>query len=131
MLPFRKLQAVIQKTRDLGLVALLCLITLGITWERWLAPLPGGTGWLFLKILPLLFAVPGFWRFRLYTFRWMSLLIWLYVTEGLVRATTETGLVPILAWTEVALSLTLFTCCALHVRSRLNKNVRLPLTADQ
>jgi hypothetical protein len=33
----------------------------------------------------------GLLRHRLYTFRWLSLLVWLYVTEGLVRAPATAG----------------------------------------
>jgi uncharacterized membrane protein len=35
---------------------------------------------------------PGLLRHRMYTYRWLSLLVWLYFTEGVVRATTEGGL---------------------------------------
>ena len=33
------------------------------------------------------FALPlaGLWRYRLYTYRWVSLFVWLYAAEGLVR----------------------------------------------
>jgi hypothetical protein len=41
----------------------------------------------------------------LYTYRWLSLLVWLYFTEGVVRATSETGLSQALAAAEMALCL--------------------------
>jgi hypothetical protein len=40
-------------------------------------------------VLPLALCVPGLLRHRMYTYRWLSLLVWLYVTEGVVRATSE------------------------------------------
>ena len=66
--------------------ALIALIALSIAWEWWLAPLrPGGSA-LVLKALPLLLALPGVWRQRLYTKQWASKLNLLYYAEGDVRA---------------------------------------------
>ncbi|MEY8689993.1 MAG: DUF2069 domain-containing protein [Leptothrix sp. (in: b-proteobacteria)] len=109
--------AAVQRSRWLafGSAALLALLCLG--WE--LAWAPTGRGTLAIKALPLLIALPGLWRLRLYTYRWLSLAVWLYVTEGAVRATSEAGTGSALAWTEVALSGVLFTACAWQVRARL------------
>jgi uncharacterized membrane protein len=49
------------------------------------------------------------------------LLVWLYFTEGVVRAYSDKAPGTYLAMVEVALCLTLFTACALHVRLRLKK----------
>lgn len=93
-------------------IALLALIVLAIAWERWLAPLrPGGSA-LVLKALPLVCAVPGVWRRKLYTLQWASMLVLLYLAEGIVRGMTDGGLSARLGWTEVALA-TLFIGCAL------------------
>jgi uncharacterized membrane protein len=110
---------VVAWTRRLAVASLLGLIVLGLAWELWLAPT--GSGRLALKVLPLLAALPGLLRARMYTYRWLSLLVWLYFTEGVVRATSEHGLSALLAGIEVALCLTLFTACALHVRRRLRQ----------
>jgi uncharacterized membrane protein len=72
-------------------------------------------------VLPLLLPLPGLWKHRMYTFRWLSLLVWLYFLEGAVRATSESGLSQALALVEVLLCLVLFAACALHVRWRLRK----------
>jgi uncharacterized membrane protein len=73
-------------TRLIAVFSLLGLIVLGLAWELWLAPLrPGGT-LLALKVLPLCFPLTGLLKNRMYTYRWLSLLIWLYFTEGVVRA---------------------------------------------
>jgi uncharacterized membrane protein len=109
----------IQQLRILCLGLLLALIALGLAWELVLAPLPGGTGALAIKVLPLCLAVLGMARHRMYTFRWMSLLIWLYFTEGVVRATSDTGISQALAGIEVTLSAALFTACAIYIRLRL------------
>lgn len=103
-------------------VAVLCtvsLIVLGLLWELQLAPLQGGTGALAFKVLPLSLAIAGLLKHKLYTYRWMSLLVWLYFTEGVVRGTTDQGLSQQLAWLELALSVLLFVTCAVYVRLRL------------
>jgi len=97
------------------------LLLLGLGWE--LAWAPTGRGSLALKVLPLAFALPGLWRMRLYTYRWLALAVWLYVTEGVVRATSQpagaSSLGAMLAAVELLLALLLFAACAAHVRLRL------------
>lgn len=104
-------------TRTVALLAVLSLIALGLAWELWLAPT--GRGTLAIKVIPLFFPLVGLWRYRLYTYRWLSLLVWVYCGEGLVRATSETGVSQILALIEVALCVVLFAACAAQVRWRL------------
>ena len=106
-------------TRRIAVCSLIGLIVLGLAWELWLAPVrPGGT-WLALKVLPLCFPLTGLLKNRMYTYRWLSLLIWLYFTEGVVRAWGDAAPSNYLAWIEVVLCLALFSACALHVRLRL------------
>ena len=104
-------------TRAVAVLSVLTLIALGLAWELWLAPT--GRGTLAVKVLPLVPALVGLLRNRLYTYRWLSLLVWLYFAEGAVRATTEVGASRLLAVAEVLLCLLLFTACAMHVRARL------------
>lgn len=60
----------------------------------------------------------------MYTYRWVSLLVWLYFTEGAVRATSDPGSrSAALALLQVLLCLVLFAACALHVRWRLKHAV--------
>ena len=66
--------------------SLLGLILLGLAWELWLAPLRPGGSWLALKVLPLCLPLAGLLKNRMYTYRWVSLLVWLYFIEGVVRA---------------------------------------------
>lgn len=106
-------------TRRLAVISLLGLIMLGVAWELWLAPVrPGGT-LLALKVLPLCFPLTGLLKNRMYTYRWLSLLIWLYFTEGVVRAWSDVAPSNYLALLEVLLCVVLFAACALHVRLRL------------
>ena len=106
-------------TRILAVGSLLGLIALGLAWELLLAPLRPGGSWLALKVLPLCVPLAGLLKNRMYTYRWVSLLVWLYFTEGAVRAYSDAAPGNYLAMVEVVLCLTLFTACALHVRLRL------------
>ncbi|MEY4764539.1 MAG: hypothetical protein RI907_1212 [Pseudomonadota bacterium] len=109
----------IQQVRLLNFALLSGLIVLGLAWELRLAPLAGGTGALAWKVLPLSLGLVGVLKHRLYTYRWLSLLVWLYVTEGLLRGTSESGLSQACAWVEVALATGLFIGCSVYVRLRL------------
>lgn len=111
--------ALIERLRLVCLGQVFALIILGVAWELWLAPLPGGTGALALKVVPLFFTIGGMWRHRMYTYRWTTLLVWLYVAEGLVRASGDPGLSAWLAGLEVVLSVGLFVACSAYVRLRL------------
>lgn len=104
-------------SQRVAVASLLGLIVLGLLWELQLAPT--GSGMLALKVLPLTFAVAGLLKRRLYTYRWVALLVWLYFVEGVVRATSDRGLSAQLALVEIVLTLALFTACAVHVRWRL------------
>ena len=111
------LPAPLRWTRVLAVGSALALVLLGLVWELWLAPT--GRGTLAVKVLPLALALPGLWRDRLYTYRWTSLLVWLYFAEGAVRATSDRGLGAPLAAVEVVLTLVLFVACGMHVRAHL------------
>jgi uncharacterized membrane protein len=107
----------LERVRALAVGSLLGLIALGLAWELWLAPTGNRT--LALKVLPLAFALVGILKFRMVTYRWVSLLVWVYFAEGVVRATTERGIVVALATLEIGLCLLLFAVCVMHVRWRL------------
>lgn len=105
-------------TRWLAVGSLLGLIVLSVLWELWLAPLRPGGSWLVLKALPLCIPLAGLLKHRMYTYRWVSLVVWLYFTEGVVRAWSDKAPGNWLAMIEILLCLMLFTACALHVRLR-------------
>ena len=111
------LPAAIAWTRGVAVGSVIALIALGLAWELWLAPT--GQRTLALKVLPLLVPLVGLLRNRMYTYRWVSLMVWLYFTEGIVRATSDRGAGRWLAIVEVLLCLLLFAACAAHVRWRL------------
>ena len=115
--------AVVRRTRTPAVAATVALIVLGAAWELWLAPT--GRGTLAVKVLPLFAPLPGLVRMRLYTYRWLSLAIWLYAAEGAVRATSERGTSALLAALELVLSLVLFAACCVHVRARLRAGAAL------
>lgn len=106
-------------TRAVAVASLLGLIVLGLLWELWLAPT--GSGTLAFKVLPLALPLAGLLKRRMYTYRWVSLLVWLYFIEGVVRASGDRGLSAWLAGIEIVLCLTLFAACALHVRWRFKQ----------
>jgi uncharacterized membrane protein len=101
--------------------AALLLALFGLAWELWLAPLRPGGSWLALKVVPLLLACPGLWHGRIRTFQWMSLAVWLYVGESLVRIL---GLTPIerqLAWGSLGLSLILACAVLAGARAQMRR----------
>ena len=119
--------ATVRRTRALAVAATLALIALGLAWELWLAPT--GRGTLALKVLPLFLPLPGLLRLLLYTYRWLSLGVWLYVAEGAMRAGSDRGLSATLAVIEVVIALILFTACCLHHRARLRAGAALAVAA--
>jgi uncharacterized membrane protein len=97
--------------------SLVALVFLCVDWEMWLAPIrPGGSA-LALKIVPLMFALPGILRGRRYTYQWSSMLILAYFAEGVVRAWSEQGLSRGAALGEIVLSLIFFTATVTFARA--------------
>ncbi len=109
---------IVQLSRWLAVASLVALIVLCLAWELWLAPLRPGGSWLALKVLPLCLPIAGLLKNRMYTYRWVSLVVWLYFIEGVVRAWGDRAPGNYLALTEVLLCLSLFAACLLHVRMR-------------
>jgi uncharacterized membrane protein len=109
----------IDATRWLAVGSMVGLIVLGLAWELWLSPIKPGGSLLALKVLPLCLPLAGILKNRMYTYRWISLLVWVYFTEGATRAWSDRPPGNYLAMIEVFLCLLLFAACALHVRLRL------------
>jgi uncharacterized membrane protein len=110
----------VEASRWVAVGSVLALIVLGLAWELWLDPTPPRPIWA-LKVIPLCFAVVGLLKRRMYTYRWVSLLVWPYFIEGVVRATSSRGPSVSLAALETFLTLVLFAACVVHVRLRLRK----------
>lgn len=98
-----------------ALTSLLGLIILCLLWEMWLAPIRPGGSWLALKALPLVIALPGIMRKKIYTLQWASMLILLYLMEGVVRSMSDLGISGLLAAFESVLSLIFFISTILYV----------------
>jgi len=101
----------------LAIFSLNGLLFLCLAWELWLAPIHPGGSTLFLKALPLLFPFFGILHGKRYTHQWTSMLSLAYLTEGVVRATAETGTSQALASAEVFLALMLFVSCVTYART--------------
>ena len=124
MQPIQKTPSVgVASTRVIAVGSLLGLILLGLAWELYLAPLRPGGSWLALKVMPLCIPLAGLLKNRMYTYRWVSLMVWLYFTEGVVRAYSDRSPGNLLALLEVLLCLSLFAACVLHVRLRQRTEV--------
>ncbi|MBS1131718.1 MAG: putative transrane protein [Proteobacteria bacterium] len=97
--------------------SLIALIFLCLAWEGWLAPLKPGGSWMTLKAAFLLFPLFGILRGKRYTYKWLSLFIQFYLMEGLLRATSDSGLSQKLAAGETLLAAILFISTILYVRA--------------
>ena len=101
----------VEATRWIAVASLLGLIVVQLAWHLWLPERP--SLWA-VKALPLCVPLAGLLKRQMYTYRWTSLLVWLYFLDGVMRV--GEGAFAVL---EIALSLLLFVACALHVRIRL------------
>jgi uncharacterized membrane protein len=74
-----------------------------------------------LKALPLLIPLPGILSpspRRRYTYQWSTLFIWLYFTEGVVRAWSDLSAVSqALAMFQVTLCVVFFVAAVKYVRN--------------
>lgn len=107
------------------------LILLCVAWELWLAPLRPGGSLLVLKVLPLLLAVPLLARARLRAFQLWSMLILLYLCEGIVRGMSDTGLSATLGWLEALLAAAIYFLILFYVRTLRQLHPPPPRTKGQ
>lgn len=108
------LNVALQRTAMFSLIALFVLCLL---WEIWLAPLRAGGTLLFLKALPLACAFRGVSKGSLYTIQWASMLVLLYLMEGVVRVMSDPpGPSILMAWIEIILSSIFFFAALFYVR---------------
>ena len=107
------------KPKTLSLIAsitLLTLVALCLAWETVLAPVRPGGSWMTLKVLPLMVPLFGILRGKRYTYQWTSMLILLYLTEGVVRA-NDPAPGGQLAIAEALLSVLFFVVVVLYSRN--------------
>jgi uncharacterized membrane protein len=105
--------------RALAVGSLVALIGAEVFWDLALAAIKTSGLMTVIWVLPLCLAVSGMSRQRMYTYRWMSLLVWVYFTAFVMRAWSEPGVGRLFAGVEILLCLMLFAACGLHVRQRL------------
>jgi uncharacterized membrane protein len=104
-----------------GFGCLIGIAVLCVLWEWQLAPIREGGSWLVLKALPLLFPIYKIWQkpeTRRYTYQWSTLLIWLYFTEGTVRAWSDIGdFSQALALIEATLCVVFLVAAIIYIRN--------------
>jgi len=120
--PIAASAGVARGTRAAVVGLLAALVLLGLAWELWLAPT--GSRALALKVLPLVLPLAGVLSLRVRSYQVLSLLVWIYVAEGAMRAASDQGLSAQLAALEVALCIALFAACVLHIRHRTRGQAR-------
>jgi uncharacterized membrane protein len=101
-----------------GAVTSLILLFLWLlAWEIFVAPLHPGGSLLALKALPLLLPLRGVFKRDLYTLQWSSMVILIYLVEGIVRAWSDrTELSRLMALGETLLVCSYFLFAVLYLR---------------
>jgi uncharacterized membrane protein len=101
-----------------GAVTSLILLFLWLlAWEIFVAPLHPGGSLLALKALPLLLPLRGVLKRDLYTLQWSSMVILIYLVEGIVRAWSDRAeLSRLMALGEVLLVGAYFLFAVLYLR---------------
>ena len=128
-----KLSAGLQRV---ALISLIALFLWCLAWEIFLAPLRPGS-LLFLKAVPLVFAFRGVSKGSLYTMQWASMLVLLYLMEGVVRVASDPpGPSILMAWVEIFLATTFFIAAIVYVHpdkraARSAKAAKVLLKAEQ
>lgn len=101
-------------TAAISLIALIAFIT---ARELFIAPLRPGGSWLVLKVVPLLAALPGVLKRRLYTYQWAALLICAYIAFAVVSGMSDAyPLARACGWLEAILGSAFFIAAVLFVR---------------
>jgi uncharacterized membrane protein len=94
-----------------------------VLWELWLAPLRPGGSMLALLALPLLGMSHAAWRRSNYGLQVSSMLVLVYLVEGVMRALNDHGMSQLLAIIEIVL-VALFFCADLAYLSPLKRAAR-------
>jgi uncharacterized membrane protein len=100
----------------LAFIAAASVCAVCVYWEWRGAPLRAGGTLLALKAVPLALCLPGLWRGTLYVLQIVSMLVLLYMAEGVIRGMGDTGASQWFAWAAFGLSWLCFFGCILHVR---------------
>ncbi len=97
------------------------MILFGFLWEIKLYPLRDGS-LLWLKVLPLTALLPGLFQGRLRSIQWLTLVIWVFITEAIVRVTSDPpeNFIWSCIWLGLSISTLILSMVAVR-RIRLNK----------
>jgi uncharacterized membrane protein len=108
----------VQRVFHTGAVtSLVVLFAWLLVWEMVVAPLHPGGSLLALKALPLLLPLRGVLKRDLYTLQWSSMVILIYLVEGIVRAWSDrTEVSRMMALGEALLVVAYFLCALLYLR---------------
>ena len=117
------------RLQRVALASYLALLALTVLWEGWLTPVPNSPPgfWLAVKSIPLLLPLFGLLHDKPRSYAWASLLLLLYLTEGLVLLWTERTLGfargSALPWAllETLLTLAFIVTASLYIRSRATR----------
>ena len=105
----------------LCLLSVTLMILFGFLWEIKLYPLRDGS-LLWLKVLPLIPLLPGLFQGRLRSLQWLTLIIWFFITEAIVRVTSDPSENFIWSFIWLGLSVsTLISAMGAVRKIRLNK----------
>ena len=69
-------------------ITLIVMIIYGYLWEVFFDPLRDGS-LLWVKILPLVLFLPGVFKKNIRVMQWLSLFVWFYICEALVRISSD------------------------------------------
>lgn len=105
------------RLRQLVLGLCWALVLLGLAWELWLAPLRPGGSLLVLKVVPLVLAIRSMARNRIRTYQLWSMLILIYLCEGIVRSMSDAQPSAALGWIEALLAAGAYVAVLLYVRT--------------
>ena len=101
--------------RTIASLSLLALIAWCVAWEAVVAPVRPGSAWLVLKIVPLLLPLRGITQGKVYTYQWASMLVLLYLAEGIVRVMSDLSPASrFMAAGEIVLASVFFAACLLY-----------------
>ena len=91
-----------------SILIVVTMIVFGVLWEVLINPLRPTGSLLWLKIIPLVLTLPGLFKAKILTFQCLSLLVWLYICEALVRIYSDEWIEILMSSLWLLLSLFLF-----------------------
>ena len=91
-----------------SILIVVTMIVFGVLWEVLINPLRPTGSLLWLKIIPLVLTLPGLFKAKILTFQCLSLLVWLYICEALVRIYSDEWIEIVMSSLWLMLSLFLF-----------------------